>query len=337
MAEIPKTPPKQRIALGSPTFDKIMVERGGAQIVYPTQPFKHGYKVYWLDSKPPNFNRQLPLSDKEISLIKKFMDDEWDLQKFEKKDLQRLKTRLQQRCNIQNPNDLTWEDILDHIREHELATSDTKTNAAKNNSTPQTQEQQLAIQIINALKEWISVGSIENWINRGSIFEDILKRRFCENVPKEYHPNHYLKFRISICNKLWMDSIILKLKAKGKDGLAEEIEQRQNKFIAEVNAIDRNLEPTNLMHLPNLQLNSSAARLINALKEALPYLGPQPASGGQSIDSQNKHEDIIDIKPNIFGIGLNINALIRKIKGLIKIKNVWRSFFKSIRQRLWRS
>jgi hypothetical protein len=155
-----------------------------------------------------------------------------------------------------------------------------KRKVAKDKST-QTQEQQLAIQIINALKEWISIGSIENWINRGFVFEDKLKRIFCENAPKKYHPNHYLEFRLSICDKLWMDSIILKLKAKGKDGLAEEIEQRQNKFIAEVNAIDKNLEPTNLTHLPNLQLNSSAARLRNALKEALPYLGPQPASGDE--------------------------------------------------------
>jgi len=33
--------------------------------------------------------------------------------------------------------------------------------------------------------------------------------------------------------------------------------------------------------------------------------------------SQNKNEDIIEIKPNFYGIGLNINALIRKIKGLL--------------------
>ena len=38
------------------------------------------------------------------------------------------------------------------------------------------------------------------------------------------------------------------------------------------------------------------------------------------IDSQNEHEDIIEIKPNIYGIGLNINALVRIIKGWINIK-----------------
>ena len=38
----------------------------------------------------------------------------------------------------------------------------------------------------------------------------------------------------------------------------------------------------------------------------------------QKSDIHNKHEDIIDLKPNFHGIGLNINALIRKIKKLIK-------------------
>lgn len=39
-------------------------------------------------------------------------------------------------------------------------------------------------------------------------------------------------------------------------------------------------------------------------------------------DIHNKHEDIIDLKPNFHGIGLNINALIRKIKRYIKRKDV---------------
>ncbi len=144
-----------------------------------------------------------------------------------------------------------------------------KPKAAKDKSK-QTQEQLLAIKIINALNEWISVGSIENWIKAGS-HEYIIKRK----LPKEYHPNHYLKYRLRIRDKLWMDSIILKLKARGKDGLAEDIEQRQWKFISEVSTIDKNLESTSPMHLPNRQLVSSAARLANALKEALPCLGTQ--------------------------------------------------------------
>jgi hypothetical protein len=41
--------------------------------------------------------------------------------------------------------------------------------------------------------------------------------------------------------------------------------------------------------------------------------------GGQSIYSQNKQENIIDLKPNLFGIGLNLNAFFRKIK--LRFKN----------------
>jgi len=148
-----------------------------------------------------------------------------------------------------------------------------KRKATKDKSK-QTQEQLLAIQIIEALCEWISIGSIENWIEAGS-HEYIIKRK----LPKEYHPNHYLEYRLCIRNKLWMDSIILTLKARGRDGLAEDIEQRQRRFISEVSTIDKNLESTSPMHLPNLQLNSSAARLANALDKALPCLGKSKIFG----------------------------------------------------------
>ena len=51
-------------------------------------------------------------------------------------------------------------------------------------------------------------------------------------------------------------------------------------------------------------------------------------SGGkidsQSMDSQNKHEDIVELKPNFCGIGLNINALIRKKEWVTKVKNLFK-------------
>ncbi|MGD1042160.1 MAG: hypothetical protein ABR913_03740 [Sedimentisphaerales bacterium] len=166
----------------------------------------------------------------------------------------------------------------------------------KKDKSTQTQEQQLAIQIINALNEWMSVGSIENWINRGLVFEERYKQIFCENVPKEYHPNHYLEFRLSIRNKLWMDSIILKLKAEGKDGLAEDIKQRQNELIAEVGDIDKKLEPTNLAQLPNLQLNCSAARLRNALEAAMSCLGTQPAKETVQDDPAETKQNVTPAK-----------------------------------------
>ena len=144
-----------------------------------------------------------------------------------------------------------------------------KMKATKDKSK-QTQEQLLAIQIINALNEWISIGSIENWVNAGS-HEYILKRK----LPKEYHPNHYLEYRLRIRDKLWMEPIRRKLLVREKGDIAEDIKQKRWKFIQEVSTIDENLEPTRPQHLPNLQLVSSAARLANALKEALPCLGLQ--------------------------------------------------------------
>jgi len=80
-----------------------------------------------------------------------------------------------------------------------------------------------------------------------------------------------------------------------------------------------------------LETNRCSAELKEILNEHLNKLTAIKHNGGKNIDSQDKHEDIIELKPNICGIGLNINALIRK-----KGKNVW-SVLKSIRQRLWRS
>jgi len=51
------------------------------------------------------------------------------------------------------------------------------------------------------------------------------------------------------------------------------------------------------------------------------------AANDRKIELKQNEEDIIDIKPNIYGVGININALIRKLKGKIekslkKIKNL---------------
>jgi hypothetical protein len=51
-------------------------------------------------------------------------------------------------------------------------------------------------------------------------------------------------------------------------------------------------------------------------------------TGSQSLDSQNKREDIVELKPNFCGIGLNINALIRKKELWIKIKNMFYRIFR---------
>ena len=158
-----------------------------------------------------------------------------------------------------------------------------KMDKLKKDEPAKTKEQQLAANIINALNEWMRIGARENFGFNAFFIE----KHFREIAPEKYHPNKYLEFRKSIGNLLWMDSIFLTLKANAKDGLAADIEQRQSEFLIKIDNIDKNLEPTNAMHLPNRQLIYLAARLRNALEKALPCLTTQPASGSE-VGKTNK-------------------------------------------------
>ncbi len=95
----------------------------------------------------------------------------------------------------------------------------------------------------------------------------------------------------------------------------------------------------NSFKLAAMGLNEIVMMIYSEAFVALPELLNQKDSGkagggkngGQSIDSQNKQEDIIELKPNFCGIGLNINALIRKIRKIkwgIKIKNLLKAFIR---------
>lgn len=147
-------------------------------------------------------------------------------------------------------------------------------------------EQQLAEQIIQDLNEWASVGS-DNWE----------KKR-----PTGYYPNGCLDYRFSIRNKLWMESILLKLMQQDKNSLANDIEQWRDKLNDEINAFDKNLDPADPMHLPNCGLSLMAGRLTKALQYALPCLGTQlpnptnkqsiPAIVERSIEA-DKENDIL--------------------------------------------
>jgi len=136
---------------------------------------------------------------------------------------------------------------------------------SKSKAANQTQEQELAEQIINDLKEWASVGN-DNW-NSGS---------FVNELHKQYWPKDCLGYRFSIHNKLWMQPIILKLLGQGRDGLAKRIEQLRDKLDEAVNAYNENLDSTNPAHLVDTGSSMHAGNLINALEAAKPYLG-QPA------------------------------------------------------------
>jgi len=149
---------------------------------------------------------------------------------------------------------------------------------SKSKAANQTQEQELAEQIINDLKEWASVGN-DNW-NSGS---------FVNELHKQYWPKDCLGYRFSIHNKLWMQPIILKLLGQGRDGLAKRIEQLRDKLDEAVNAYNENLDSTNPAHLVDTGLSMHAGNLIKALEAAKPYLGQQteqkPAKASGEVDT----------------------------------------------------
>ncbi len=132
----------------------------------------------------------------------------------------------------------------------------------------QTMEQRLAVEIIDTLTEWASVGA-DNWEDK---------------LPKEYRPNHCLEYRLSIHNKLGINPILEKLMLEGKGDAAKMLEQYRDILDKAVNTIVENLDPTSLMHLPNTELYMRAKKLSYALERALPYLGPST----QPQELQNK-------------------------------------------------
>jgi len=154
-----------------------------------------------------------------------------------------------------------------------------KSKPAKNNSVPQTQEQQLATRIINDLNNWVNVGASDCELLKHPPDEPnpIPLCRYCEKLPEKYRPNHCLEYRLSIHNKLWITPIIRKLKLEGKGDAARDIEQLRDTLDKAVNAYNENLDPISPMHLPNFGLSTHAMNLANYLEGAKPYLGAQPA------------------------------------------------------------
>jgi len=92
----------------------------GGQAVYPSKPFKYGYKIIYtnkaqLQKKPIGITRALNRC--ELNLIFAFAGlESIKLCKTDEDCLRFLKSLLTQKCNVQNPDDLTWKEILSHVR-----------------------------------------------------------------------------------------------------------------------------------------------------------------------------------------------------------------------------
>jgi hypothetical protein len=91
----------------------------GGQIVYPNQPFKYGYKRIYTNKKHLRNNPigiSAPLTDKKLKIVADFVGlTEPEQCDSDAKYLKILKSLLTQRCNVQNPDELSWGDILAHI------------------------------------------------------------------------------------------------------------------------------------------------------------------------------------------------------------------------------
>ena len=91
----------------------------GVRAVYPNQPFKYGYKRFYLNKKHLIKNPigvRAPLTDEKLKMVAEFVGLAGLEQcNSDTKYLRILKSLLVQRCNVQNPDELDWYDILAHI------------------------------------------------------------------------------------------------------------------------------------------------------------------------------------------------------------------------------
>lgn len=98
--------------------EKKLMDLGG-HAVYPNQPFKYGYKRIYPNKKHLIKNPigvRAPLTDEQLKMVAEFVGLAGLEQcNSDTKYLRILKSLLLQRCNVQNPDELDWDDILTHI------------------------------------------------------------------------------------------------------------------------------------------------------------------------------------------------------------------------------
>lgn len=98
-------------------LEKAIVANGGAA-VYPQKPFKAlGYKVFLCDASKLDYGIQRPLDAQEIQIISDFIGIPFN---GSKGALDILRQTLVKKCNVQNPDNYTWDNILACIAVHLL-------------------------------------------------------------------------------------------------------------------------------------------------------------------------------------------------------------------------
>lgn len=99
-------------------IEKKLMDLGG-HAVYPNHPFKYGYKRIYPNKKHLIKNPigvRAPLTNEQLKMVAEFVGLAGLEQcNSDTKYLRILKSLLVQRCNVQNPDELDWYDILAHI------------------------------------------------------------------------------------------------------------------------------------------------------------------------------------------------------------------------------
>ena len=117
--------------------EKKLMDLGG-HAVYPNQPFKYGYKRIYPNKKHLIKNPigvRAPLTDEQLKMVAEFVGLAGLEQcNSDTKYLRILKSLLLQRCNVQNPDELDWDDILTHI-EVFLCKTEQKTKLGEGDKT----------------------------------------------------------------------------------------------------------------------------------------------------------------------------------------------------------
>ena len=185
---------------------KKLMDLGG-YAVYPNQPFKYGYKKVYPNKKHLIKNPigvRAPLTDEQLKMVAEFVGLAGLAQcNADTKYLRILKSLLVQRCNVQNPYELDWDDILAHI-EVFLCKTEQKTKLGEGGNTGDAEDA-----IIKESEKWpddlitLSVAIKKYHVSRSTLMRAIKNGRIKSHRPVNAAPNSPHKVREPEIAKNW--------------------------------------------------------------------------------------------------------------------------------------
>ena len=186
--------------------EKKLMDLGG-HAVYPNQPFKYSYKRVYPNKKHLIKNPigvRAPLTDEQLKMVADFVGLAGLEQcNSDTKYLIILKSLLVQRCNVQNPDELDWDDILAHIKVF-LCKTEQKTKLGEGGKTGDAEDT-----IIKESEKWpddlitLSVAIKKYYVSRSTLMRAIKNRRIKSRRPVNAALNLPHKVRESEIAKNW--------------------------------------------------------------------------------------------------------------------------------------